>query len=449
MNRSICFVIMPFGKKADASGREIDFDRVYSTIIAPAIEIVGFDAVRADEEMNAGLIHKAMYERLILSEYAIADLTILNANVYYELGIRHAARPQTTVLLSAEASRLPFDVGHLRALPYALDKMGRPMDVEGARAKLVELLDHCKTHDEPDSPLFTLLDGFTAPQVNHEKTDLFRRSVAYSRELKERLLQARGKGVAALDAVRDELKDIGATEAGVVIDLLLSYRAIEAWDRMIDLYRRMDPVLAHSAMPREQFAFALNRAGRGEEAERVLIDLIASRGPSSESYGLLGRVYKDRWQTAKDADDSILARGAIKKAIDAYLMGFEVDWRDAYPGVNALTLMTLNNPADKRIATLAPVVRFAVERKMARGMPDYWDYATLLELAVMAGDFAEALDRLGDALAELCEPWEARTTARNLTLIKEARNRAGEDIAALTAMIESLEKRAGALGSKQ
>ena len=95
--------------------------------------------------------------------------------------------------------------------------------------------------------------------------------------------------MAALDAVRDELKDIGATEAGVVIDLLLSYRAIEAWDRMIDLYRRMDPVLAHSAMPREQFAFALNRAGRGEEAERVLIDLIASRGPSSESYGLLGR----------------------------------------------------------------------------------------------------------------------------------------------------------------
>ena len=76
-------------------------------------------------------------------------------------------------------------------------------------------------------------------------------------------------------------------------------------------------------------------------------------------------------------------------------MGFEADWRDAYPGVNALTLMTLNNPADKRIATLAPVVRFAVERKMARGIPDYWDHATLLELAVMAGDFEEALDRLG------------------------------------------------------
>ena len=47
---------------------------------------------------------------------------------------------------------------------------------------------------------------------------------------------------------------------------------------------------------REQLGLALNRAGRGEEAERVLTDLIAARGPSSETHGILGRVYKDRWQ---------------------------------------------------------------------------------------------------------------------------------------------------------
>src|ERR1700719_3060294 len=55
---------------------------------------------RRSSDRSAGMIHKAMFERLILSEYAIADLTILNANVYYELGVRHAARPQTTVLRS-------------------------------------------------------------------------------------------------------------------------------------------------------------------------------------------------------------------------------------------------------------------------------------------------------------------------------------------------------------
>ena len=74
--------------------------------------------------------------------------------------------------------------------------------------------------------------------------------------------------MAALDAVRDELKDIGATEAGVVIDLLLSYRAVEAWDRMIDLYRRMDPVLDHSAMPCGTIRFRAQsrRTRRGSRA---------------------------------------------------------------------------------------------------------------------------------------------------------------------------------------
>ena len=52
MNRSICFVIVPFGKKADASGREIDFDRVYSTIIAPAMS--ASDERGQSNKANAG-----------------------------------------------------------------------------------------------------------------------------------------------------------------------------------------------------------------------------------------------------------------------------------------------------------------------------------------------------------------------------------------------------------
>ena len=62
-----------------------------------------------------------MFERLILCEYAVADLTTANANVFYELGVRHAVRPWSTVLLFAEGgSQLPFDVAPLRALPYSL-----------------------------------------------------------------------------------------------------------------------------------------------------------------------------------------------------------------------------------------------------------------------------------------------------------------------------------------
>jgi hypothetical protein len=112
----------------------------------------------------------------------------------------------------------------------------------------------------------------------------------------------------------------------------------------------------------------------------------------------------------------MLARGLLDKAIGAYLKGFEADWRDAYPGVNAVTLMELKEPPDPRRAALVPVVRYAVERRIAAGRPDYWDHATLLELAVLGRDEAGAA------------PWEPETTARNLRLIREARGRRNERV---------------------
>jgi hypothetical protein len=440
MTKSVCFIIMPFGRKPDAAGRPIDFDAVHDEIIAPAIAAAGFNGVRADKEMSAGVIHKAMFERLILSEYAVADLTILNANVYYELGVRHAARPQTTVLLSAEASRLPFDVGPLSAMPYSLDSAGRPDKAEADRAALTEKLVYCKNHDDPDSPLFTLLDGFAAPQVDHEKTDTFRREVNLSQELKEKLRSAKADNVAALDALRLDLGDIAAREAGVVIDLFLAYRAVRAWDRMIALYKMMDPVLANTALAREQYAFALNRVGRGAEAELVLEELIATRGPSSETYGLLGRVHKDRWREARAKGETFAARGFLRKAIAAYRKGFEADWRDAFPGVNATTLIEILNPGDPEVRALAPVVRYAAERKIARGAGDYWDHATLLELAVLERDDKRIDDALADTLAAKgrIDGWSPESTAGNLSDIAAARAEKGEPVADLEGIIKAL-----------
>jgi hypothetical protein len=276
---------------------------------------------------------------------------------------------------------------------------------------------------------------------------VFRRDVSYSREFKTKLLRAReaGKGleILALDAVRREVGDIGAAEAGVVIDLFLSYRGVKAFDRMIDLYREMDPVLQHTTLVQEQYAFALNRAGRAIEAEQALSTLILERGASSETCGLLGRIYKDRWDAANKAKD-LAAAGWADKAISVYLEGFEADWRDAYPGVNALTLMALTRPDDPRIARLTPTVRFAVERKIARGAGDYWDYATLVELAAIADDLGEAETNLPTALANLREGWEAETTARNLSLIRDAWAGAGKDAARLGKIIAALESRAKA-----
>jgi MAP3K TRAFs-binding domain len=441
MTQSVCFVIMPFGKKPDAGGRVIDFDAVWTRILAPSIADVGFLAVRADKEMSSGVIHKAMYERLILSEYAVADLTIPNANVFYELGVRHAVRPQTTVLLSAEASRLPFDVGPLATLPYSLDDSGKPNKVKADRAALTQRLLHAKSHDAPDSPLFTLLNGFTPPQVAREKSDIFRREINNAELFRQKLLEARANDMPALDALRDELGDIKTREASVVCDLFLAYRSLKAWARMISLYRAMDPVLANTALVREQYAFALNRDGQGMEAERVLTDLIARRGPSSETYGLLGRVHKDRWREAKQRKDDIAALGALDKAVDAYRRGFEADWRDAFPGVNAATLMEIRQPGAAEVKALVPVVRYAAERKIARGAGDFWDYATLLELAVLERNEAEITARLIAAWAEKgrIDGWSPESTAANLRDIAEAREARGEDVTRLRGVIARLE----------
>ncbi len=438
--RDLCFVLMPFGKKPDGAGKEIDFDAVYRELIAPAIEDAGLEPLRADEESVGGIIHKPMFERLVLCKFAVADLTTANANVFYELGVRHTARPWSTVSIFAEGSRLPFDLNYLRSLPYALGPGGTPTDVEKPRASLAGLLRKAReaAADNPavDSPLFQLLDGF--PEIGHERTDVFREQVEYSARRKRELREARRQGVAAVRAVEDTLGDLDNVEAGVLVDLLLSYRAVSAWEDVVRLVGdRLPGVLAGTVLVREQYALALNRVKRRADAEQVLTELIDERGPSSETYGILGRVYKDQWEEALEAGKTDLAAGLLEQATEAYLRGFETDWRDAYPGVNVLTLMEIADPPDPRRAKLLPVVSYAVERRIANGKPDYWDHATRLEIGVLENDRAKAEETLRRSLVNMREKWEGETTARNLRLIREARERRGED----AAWIADLEKR--------
>jgi len=439
MPTPLCFILMPFGKKRDATNREIDFDAVYELLIAPAVRAAGLEPLRAYEELDGGIIHKPIFEQLVLCEYAVADLTAANANVFYELGVRHAVKPHTTVLLFAEGSgQPPFDVAQLRAIPYVIDACGQPANELKYQALLSQRLQAAR-QPVHDSLLFQLLDSY--PGVGHTKTDLFRNTIEYSKEMKERLAQARKAGLEAVRAVEAAIPNMADCEAGVVIDLFLSYRAVKGWNGMIALEAKMSKVLASTVMVREQLGFALNRAGRNDEAEAVLLELIKRRGPASETYGILGRVYKERWQAANAVDDPMLARDLLTKAIGAYLKGFEVDWRDAYPGINAVTLMAQAEPPDPRLGGLLPVVTYAVERKIASGQPDYWDYAARLELAVLVGDEARATQSLADALAHIRAPWEPETTSTNLGLYRKALERRGEDAKWLTDIEIALKKR--------
>ena len=338
---------------------------------------------------------------------------------FTELGVRHAVKPRTTILLYAEGhGRLPFDVTLLRALPYQIGPDGRPAHPKKSCDELTERLLAAKSGTDFDSPLYQLLDDY--PDVAHEKTDVFRDRVAYAEEIKKRLSRARKHSRDDLFEVEKSLGTIADLEAGIVVDLFLSYRALMAWEDMIRVEGMMNPILRQTVLVREQLGFALNRAGRGEEAEQVLCNLIDERGSSSETLGILGRVYKDRWESAKIQGAKTLAEGLLRKVVQTYQRGFEADWRDAYPGVNALTFLRILDPKSEDYSTLRPMVGYAVERKIATGVPDYWDHATRLELAVLDGNKDAAKMALGDALGAQREPWEPETTLKNLRMIREA-----------------------------
>lgn len=451
-DRPLCFVLMPFGLKKDPSGGpDVDFNRIYREGIRPAIEDAGMEPIRADEERTTGIIHKAMFERLLLCDFAVADLTTANANVFYELGVRHATRPATTLAIFARGQTPPFDVNYLRALPYELAE-GNALGAdeakklrEGLAERLKELRDIAITDAAKDSPIFQLLDGYAAPPLDHLKTDTFRDQARYSEELRKELAAAReaeGKGAAveALAAIETKLGKLDAVEVGVLVDLFLSYRAVEAWDRMIGLYERLPEEVKRTVMLREQLGFALNRAGRKDEAVKELEAVIAEKGPSAETCGILGRVYKDRWNAARKEGKKLEAAGHLKRAIETYLRGFEADWRDAYPGINAATLLDIkgDDASLERKAQILPLVRYASKQRLKGGTPGYWDHATLMEIAVLENDESAAAEHLGDALAAKIEGWEPKSTADNLEMIRDARRERGVEEAWFDELIDAL-----------
>ena len=429
MIKPLCFVLMPFGKKTDHSGRIVDFDKIYKQLILPSIESAGMEPLRADEEMVGGIIHKPMFERLVLCEYAIADLTSANANVFYELGIRHAARPWATIPIYAKGlQQIPFDVSPVRAIPYEIDGDCDILNLDSA----IELIS-CRLNEakgigiDPaiDSPLFQLLEGF--PDVQHTKTDVFRDRVTYAKSVKQKIAIARHSGLQSIVEIENSFPSLHDVEAGIVIDLFLSYRSVEAWKEMVELTTKMSQPIARTVLVQEQLALALNRLGRSAEAERTLLELIEDKGPSSETYGILGRVYKDRWKRAIQESKEALARGLLDQAIDAYRRGFETDWRDTYPGINLATLLDIRDGRTNELERLLCVVSYSLDRKLSSKSPDYWDYATKLEIAILERDRASADAALSKSLAAIREKWEAKSTASNLELIRNTWEARGEE----------------------
>lgn len=153
----VCYTSMPMGMKP-INEQPIDFDKIYFNVIKPAVESMGLRCVRPDELKKSGFIHKSMFSAVLHSDVMIADVTGPNGNVLYELGIRHATRRRLTIIIFNIATRLPFDISNVLALPYALDAEGELKDTEAQslRARIIEAIKHGIANDETDSPLYEL-----------------------------------------------------------------------------------------------------------------------------------------------------------------------------------------------------------------------------------------------------------------------------------------------------
>jgi hypothetical protein len=420
----ICLVLTPVGTRSGLTGAAtIDFDRLFDFGIRPGAEQAGLLPLRENTDALTGPLSRPVVQRLLLADFLVADLSSASPNLFNVLGLRHALRPGATIHLVAAGHDLPLDGSLARCVSYTPDDAGIRRLAGELAARLGGPRDETVA-DPDDVALVRLLQSGAPPEIARLKTDVFRECVPASTDLRRQLAEARrGEDVATLHRIEEALKPLGDVGAGVLVDLMLSYRALSDWDAVVALCDAMPPVLTRTVMVREQLAFALNRRGDRVRASAILEGLLAEHGATSETCGILGRVHKDRWKDARDDGDEANAATHLDRAIAAYLRGFEADWRDAYPGINALTLLDIKGdpPSLARRDALLPIVTYAVERRIAGQAADYWDRATLLELAVLGRDEASARRHLRDALAVVREPWEPESTADNLRLVRMAR----------------------------
>src|SRR5216684_918287 len=159
------FVAMPFGTK-----EKIDFNKVYSEYIKPALEAAGFEVFRADEEMRAGDIRTDMFQELLLADLVVADLSIDNPNVWYELGVRHALRARGVIGIRCRRDYMPFDVYTDRSLSYHLKEnpdgaVPDPDQLEADKKKLAQFATETINawYDRKVSPVYHLLPYLKEP----------------------------------------------------------------------------------------------------------------------------------------------------------------------------------------------------------------------------------------------------------------------------------------------
>ncbi|MGV7197683.1 tetratricopeptide repeat-containing protein [Xanthomonas axonopodis] len=317
----VCFVIMGFGKKTDyPSGRTLDLDATYTEIIKPAIEAAGLKCIRADEIVHSGVIDVRMYELLLRADLVVADISTGNQNAIYELGVRHALRPYSTIIMMENGGSFYFDLNHTSTLTYR--HLGEDIGVREAKrvqSSLQRLAESALADPRADSPVYTHLPNLRTPVLTEEQVE-------------EIVIESEKAEIAyfsAHDDINLQIKNGNFVKASESIREVLTLRPREPF-----LLQQLALSIYKSKHPSEILSLL--------EAWALISELKPIHSNDPETLGIAGSIQKRMWNLTKDAE-------CLKLASELYGRGFDVR-RDYYTGENhalCLNLLASQTPDDE------------------------------------------------------------------------------------------------------
>jgi MAP3K TRAFs-binding domain len=419
----VCFMIMPYGRKptqaeAGRGPAEIDFNALWDRGYVPTIKALGYEPVRADQD-NGGLIVNQMLERIYFADLVLADMTIPNGNVYYEVGIRHAAQKTGCVLLAADWSKQLFDVVQMRTIRYPLAEGNITEPTAAAFQTAIE--DQIKSLCVGISPMHQSIPGYPSnvdPRKATTTRDQMAELAAFQTEVravraappKERMQRAQD-----LIARKGNPPATYPMARGLLLLLRDSASTAENWTVVLDFVRKLPPQFADESEIQENRAFAAAQAtGNDIQAIAELETLIDLIGPTPERLGLLGGRYKRLANVAAASEGE--RQQALHKAIAYYEQGMELDLNAYYCSSNLPRLYRKRaKPGDdERAQTVLRLAIAACERARRLQVADEWVRPTLLGAAFDLGDPDKAEELADAVIAEGAPKWKVNSVLRDL-----------------------------------
>jgi tetratricopeptide (TPR) repeat protein len=424
MLQPIAFMVMPFGSKPTVVDRPdanipatVNFDLLWERVYEPALVQLGYEAVRADFDLGS-LVIKDMIQRLSAADLVLADVTLPNANVYYEVGVRHAAKPRGCVLVAADWSKPPFDVEQMRQSRFPLPDGQIPETyAEQAVKTLVGLI---RPRIDGVSPVFDAVPGYP-DKIDERLLPSFRTAVAKLASFDSEVravshLPEADRPQAARDIVARQFNQPVVRDAVAVrLSSLLLETATKPddWQFLLDYIDRLPVHLAARADVLERRALALGKKGKYAAAAGSLEELIASHGATSERYGLLGGRYKDLMRVAHLPSER---QRYLNKSIECYDKGMRLDLNDYYPASNLPRLYRQRRGRDDllRADEAAVIATEGCRRAIALGRDNEWTRATLLGMAFYRGDVTAARKLKKQVEIDGPNAWKLESTLKDL-----------------------------------